>query len=162
MKRQLEEKEEKQVVVEIRRVTKVTKGGKNLNFRALVVVGDGKGRGGFGVGKAGEVPEAIRKATDKARKNMLVVPLKETTIPYDVKAKAGASHVILKPAVRGHGMVAGRTMRAFFEVCGIADITSKCLGSTNPLNVMDATVKALSKLRDTGRYEENRNEVTSD
>ncbi len=155
MKRQLlEEQEEKQVVVEIRRVTKVTKGGKNLNFRALVVVGDGKGKAGFGLGKAGEVPEAIRKAIDKAKKSMISVPLKETTIPYDVKAKAGASYVVLKPAVRGHGMVAGRTMRAFFEVCGIADITCKCLGSTNPLNVIDATVKALSKLRDTGKGEE--------
>jgi small subunit ribosomal protein S5 len=157
-KQLLEEKEEKQVVVEIRRVTKVTKGGKNLNFRALVVVGDGQGRAGFGLGKAGEVPEAIRKATEKAKKEMITIPLKETTIPYDVKAKSGASYVILKPAVKGHGMVAGRTMRAFFEVSGISDITCKCLGSTNPLNVINATVKALLKLRDVreiGEKEEN-------
>ncbi len=168
MERQsLDEEERKQVVVEIRRVTKVTKGGKNLNFRALVVVGNGQGRAGFGLGKAGEVPEAIRKATEKAKKDMISVPLKETTIPYDVEAKSGASYVMLKPATKGHGMVAGRTMRAFFEVCGIRDITSKCLGSTNPLNVINATVKALSKLRDVGgdeakKQEIVRNEVTSD
>jgi small subunit ribosomal protein S5 len=158
----LKGQEEKQVVVEIRRVTKVTKGSKNLNFRALVVVGDGQGKAGFGLGKAGEVPEAIRKATERAKKNMITVLLKETTIPYDVEAKSGASYVILKPAVRGHGMVAGRTMRAFFEVCGITDITCKCLGSTNPLNVIDATVKALLKLRDVGKGEEKKDEVTSD
>ncbi|MBN1444759.1 MAG: 30S ribosomal protein S5 [Candidatus Omnitrophica bacterium] len=161
MERQLlGEKEEKQVVVEIRRVTKVTKGGKNLNFRALVVVGDGKGNAGFGTGKAGEVPEAIRKAIDRAKKDMINIPLKETTIPYDVTAKYGASTVVLKPAVKGHGMVAGKTMRAFFEASGITDITCKCLGSTNPLNVMNATVKALLKLRNVG--EGDTNEVTSD
>ncbi|MCM8777451.1 MAG: 30S ribosomal protein S5 [Candidatus Omnitrophica bacterium] len=139
--------EEKQVVVEIKRVMKVTKGGKNLNFRALVVVGDGKGTAGFGTGKAAEVPEAIRKATQQARKNMITIPVKETTIPHEVHAKFGASRVIIKPAVRGHGMVAGRAMRAFFEVCGIADITCKSYGSTNPLNVINATVKALLKLK---------------
>ncbi|HOL21683.1 MAG TPA: 30S ribosomal protein S5 [bacterium] len=139
--------EEKQVVVEVRRVMKVTKGGKNLNFRALVVVGDGKGTAGFGIGKAAEVPEAIRKATEQARKNMITIPIKETTIPHEVQAKFGASRVIIKPAVRGHGMVAGRAMRAFFEVCGIADITCKSLGSTNPLNVINATMKALLKLK---------------
>ncbi|MCM8830545.1 MAG: 30S ribosomal protein S5 [Candidatus Omnitrophica bacterium] len=131
---------------------KVTKGGKNLNFRALVVVGNGKGKVGFGIGKASEVPEAIRKATEQARKNMITVPIIETTIPYDIEAKFGASRVIIKPAVRGHGMVAGRAMRAIFEVCGIPDITCKTLGSTNPLNVVNATVKALLKLN---RKEEN-------
>lgn len=139
--------EEKQVVVEIRRVMKVTKGGKNLNFRALVVVGDGKGTVGFGIGKAAEVPEAIRKATQQARKNMITIPIKGTTIPHEIQAKFGASRVIIKPAGRGHGMVAGRAMRAFFEACGIADITCKSLGSTNPLNVINATVKALLKLK---------------
>ncbi|MCX8082575.1 MAG: 30S ribosomal protein S5 [bacterium] len=139
--------EERQVVVEIRRVMKVTKGGKNLNFRALVVVGDGKGKAGFGIGKAAEVPEAIRKATEKAKKHMIAVPIKETTIPHEVSAKFGASRVVIKPAVRGHGMVAGRAMRAFFEVCGISDITCKSFGSTNPLNVINATIKALLKLK---------------
>jgi len=148
MKEQLLEAiEEKQIVVEVRRVMKVTKGGKNLNFRALVVVGDGKGRAGFGIGKAAEVPEAIRKAIGQAKKNMITIPIKETTIPHEVEAKFGASRVIIKPAVRGHGMVAGRAMRAFFESCGIADITCKSFGSTNPLNVINATVKALLKLK---------------
>lgn len=148
MERQKDEGiQENQVVVEIRRVTKVTKGGKNLNFRALVVVGDGKGKAGFGMGKAAEVPEAIKKATEKARKNMIAIPINETTIPFDISAKFGASQVILKPASKGHGMVAGKTMRAFLEVAGISDITSKCLGSTNPLNVISATVRALSKLK---------------
>jgi len=144
--------EEKQIVVEVRRVMKVTKGGKNLNFRAVVVAGDGKGRAGFGIGKAAEVPEAIRKAIEKARKNMITVPIVDTTIPHEVEAKFGATRVVIKPASRGHGMVAGRAMRAFFEVCGISDITCKTLGSTNPLNVINATVKALSKLK---RKEEN-------
>jgi len=139
--------EEKHVVVEIRRVMKVTKGGKNLNFRALVVVGDGQGNAGFGTGKAAEVPEAIRKASEKARKNMITVSIEDTSIPHEVKSKYGASRVIIKPAVRGHGMVAGKSMRAFFEVCGIADITCKSFGSTNPLNVIKATMDALSKLK---------------
>jgi len=142
-----EEIQENQVVIEIRRVTKVTKGGKNLNFRALVVVGNKNGKVGFGIGKAAEVPEAIRKSIEKAKKNMITIPISETTIPFDVSAKFGASQVILKPASKGHGMVAGKTMRAFLEVAGISDITSKCLGSTNPLNVINATVKALSKLK---------------
>ncbi len=142
-----EEIQENQVVIEIRRVTKVTKGGKNLNFRALVVVGNKNGKAGFGIGKAAEVPEAIRKSIEKAKKNMITIPISETTIPFDVSAKFGASQVILKPASKGHGMVAGKTMRAFLEVAGISDITSKCLGSTNPLNVINATVKALSKLK---------------
>jgi len=150
------EEEEKQIVIEIRRVTKVTKGGKNLNFRAIVVVGNGKGKCGYGVGKAGEVPEAIRKGVEKARRGMIEIPLSGTTIPHDVRAKSGASRVILKPAVRGHGMVAGRTMRAFFEVAGIKDITSKCIGSTNALNVLSATIKALSILK---KKEEEENET---
>ncbi|MCK9265709.1 30S ribosomal protein S5 [bacterium] len=159
-KRQIEEdvSQINQVVVEIRRVTKVTKGGKNLNFRALVVVGDKNGQAGFGIGKANEVPEAIRKAIEKAKKSMITVPINETTIPFDVSAKYGASRVILKPASKGHGMVAGKTMRAFLEVAGINDITSKCLGSTNPVNVIGATVKALSKLNVSSEGEIN--EVT--
>ncbi|HDD64580.1 MAG TPA: 30S ribosomal protein S5 [Firmicutes bacterium] len=149
MNTQINQEEEKQIVIEIRRVTKVTKGGKNLSFRALVVVGNGKGKAGFGIGKAGEVPEAIRKGAEKAKKNMITIPLKGTTIPHSVEAKAGASKVILKPASKGHGMVVGRTMRAFLQVAGIKDITGKCLGSTNPINVVNATVKALLKLKPT-------------
>lgn len=145
-KQRLEE-QDKQVVIEIRRVTKVTKGGKNLNFRALVVTGDGNGNAGFGMGKAGEVPEAIRKAVDRAKKDMINIPISGTTIPHDISAKAGASLVIMKPAVKGHGMVAGKTMRAFLEVAGISDITSKCIGSTNPVNVIKATISALKQLK---------------
>lgn len=137
-------------------MTKVTKGGKNLKFRAIVVVGNGKGKAGFGVGKANEVPDAIRKAVEHARKNMIEVPLKDSTIFHDVESKFGPSKVILKPASKGHGMVAGRTMRAFFAVCGIKDIICKCIGSTNPINVLNATVKALQKIKVKG----GENEVT--
>lgn len=133
--------------MEIRRVTKVTKGGKRLNFRAIVVVGDKKGRGGFGVGKASGVPEAIRKATEKAKKNQIQVPLKGTTIPYEVNAKYNASRIILKPAVKGYGMVVGKTMRAYLESLGINDIVGKCLNSTNAINVLNATTKALLQLK---------------
>ncbi len=142
-----EELELKQNVVEIRRVTKVTKGGKNLSFRAIVVVGDGQGKAGFGVGKAIEVPEAIKKAIKNAKKNMIEIPLKDTTIPHDVYAKFNASKVILKPASKGHGMVAGRFMRALLDAFGIRDITCKCLGSTTSINVLNATIKALSKIK---------------
>jgi len=120
----------------------------------LVVVGNGKGKAGFGIGKANEVPEAIKKAVEQARKNMIDVPLKDSTIPHGVESKFGPSKVILKPAAKGHGMVAGRTMRAFFDVCGIRDITCKCLGSTNPINVLYATVKALKKIKTTGEENE--------
>ncbi len=120
----------------------------------MVVVGNGKGKAGFGIGKANEVPEAIKKAVEQARKNMIDVPLKDSTIPHGVESKFGPSKVILKPAAKGHGMVAGRTMRAFFDVCGIRDITCKCLGSTNPINVLYATVKALKKIKTTGEENE--------
>jgi len=116
-----------------------------MNFRALVVTGNQKGEAGFGLGKAQEVPEAIRKATERARKNRIRVPLKGTTIPFAVWAKFSASKILLKPAVRGHGMVVGKTMRAFLEVLGVQDIVGKCLGSTNAVNVLNATVKALQQ-----------------
>ncbi|MCM8769364.1 MAG: 30S ribosomal protein S5 [Candidatus Omnitrophica bacterium] len=131
-------------------MTKVTKGGKNLNFRALVVVGDGSGRAGFGIGKAAEVPEAIRKATEKAKRSMVTIPMQEATIPHLVQAKFGPTRVILKPASPGHGLVVGSTMRAFFEAAGVRDITGKCLGSTNPVNVIQATLKAVVKLKSSG------------
>ena len=136
-------------MIEIRRVTKVTKGGKNLKFRALVVVGNGNGKGGYGIGKAAEVPEAIRKGIEKARRTMVVIPMRGTTIPHEIFAKAGASKVVLKPSSKGHGMVVGKTMRAFFEVSGVKDITGKCLGSTNPVNVVKATMEAISQLKTT-------------
>lgn len=144
--------------MEIRRVTKVTKGGKNLNFRSLVVIGDGNGNAGFGIGKATEVPESIRKAVEKARRNMISIPRKGTSISHDVGGKDGPSRVILKPSSKGHGMVVGKTMRAFFEVAGIKDITGKCLNSTNPINVIKSTIKALSQLK---MQEDSSNEITS-
>lgn len=125
----------------------MTKGGKNLKFRALVVLGNGQGKAGFGIGKAKEVPEAIRKGTEKARKGMFSFPLRETTIPHDVRAKSGASRVILKSAVKGHGMVVGKAMRAFLEVAGVRDVTGKCLGSTRPVNVVQATARALQQIK---------------
>jgi len=142
----------------VKRVTKVTKGGKNLNFRVLVIIGNGKGKAGFGIGKASEVPEAIRKATEKAKKNMIDVPVKGSSIPHEIEAKSGPSRVILKPSSEGHGMVVGKAMRAFFEASGIKDITGKCIGSTNPVNVIHATVKALSQIK---IPEEIKNETSS-
>ncbi len=114
-----------------------------MNFRAVVVVGNQAGEAGFGIGKAQEVPEAIRKATERAHRNRIRISLHGTTIPFAVQAKFSASKILLKPAVRGHGMVVGKTMRAFLEVLGVQDIVGKCLGSTNAINVLHATVKAL-------------------
>ncbi|MCM8814865.1 MAG: 30S ribosomal protein S5 [Candidatus Omnitrophica bacterium] len=133
-------------MIEIRRVTKVTKGGKRLKFRAIVVCGNQKGEAGFGVGKASEVPEAIRKAREKANKNRISISLKGSTISAAVDAKYDASRVILKPATKGHGLVAGKTMRAFLEVFGVRDAVCKVIGSTSAINVLNATYRALKFL----------------
>ncbi len=138
--------EEKEIVIEIRRVMKVTKGGKRLKFRAVVVCGNQKGEGGFGIGKASEVPEAIRKAREKANKNRISISLKGTTISGIVEGKYDASHVILKPAPKGHGLVAGKTMRAFLEVLGVRDAVCKVIGSTSTINVLNATYNVLKFL----------------
>jgi len=130
-------------VIEIRRVTKVTKGGKRLKFRAVIACGNQKGEAGFGVGKASEVPEAIRKAREKANRNRMRISLKGTTIKSSVDAKYGTSYVILKPAPKGHGLVAGKTMRAILEVFGVRDAVCKVIGSTSTINVLNATCKAL-------------------
>jgi len=143
--RQSEEFIEK--LIQVRRVTKVTKGGKKLRFAALVVVGDGKGRVGYALGKAPEVPDAIRKAIEKAKKNMITVPIVRGTIPHTTKAKFGASHILLKPAPPGTGVIAGGTVRAIMDACGITDVVTKALGSTNPHNLLKATFKALSQLQ---------------
>ncbi|MCX8040981.1 MAG: 30S ribosomal protein S5 [Thermodesulfobacteriaceae bacterium] len=134
-------------IIMINRVTKVTKGGKKLRFSALVVVGNGQGKVGFALGKAPEVPEAIRKAIEKAKKNMIEVPMIRGTIPHEILAEFGATRILLKPAKPGTGVIAGGTVRAIMEAIGIKDIVSKCIGSTNPHNLVKATFKALEALQ---------------
>lgn len=134
-------------VVDVRRVTKVTKGGKRFAFSALVVSGDKKGNVGIALGKSREVASAIAKATNRARKDLISIPLRGTTIPYDVKGHHGASEVIIRPAYKGTGVIAGGPMRAIFEAAGIKDILAKSVRSTNAQNVVKATLNALAKLR---------------
>ena len=133
-------------LVQVNRVAKVVKGGRIFGFTALTVVGDGNGRVGYGRGKAREVPQAIQKAMEAARRNMIDVELDGSTVQYEVTARHGASKVFMKPASEGTGIIAGKTMRAVLEVAGVRNVLAKCYGSTNPVNVVRATVKGLAAM----------------
>ena len=133
-------------LVSVRRTAKVVKGGRIFGFAAIVVIGDGKGRVGFGMGKSREVPAAIQKAMEKGRRNMLRIPLKDNTIQHPIEGRYGSTKIVMIPASDGTGLIAGGAVRAVCEVIGIRDILAKCIGSRNPVNVVRATLKALTEM----------------
>ena len=149
-------------VVSINRVAKVVKGGRRFRFSAIVVVGDGQGKVGAGLGKAQEVPEAIRKALEKAKKEMIQVPILQNTIPYAVTGQFGSGRVLLRPATEGTGVIAGGPVRAVVEVAGIKNVLTKCLGSNNPHNAVKATMEALRQLASPEDVAQRRNRPLAD
>ncbi|HMQ47737.1 MAG TPA: 30S ribosomal protein S5 [Saprospiraceae bacterium] len=150
------ETELKEKLVNLNRVAKVTKGGRTFSFAAIVVVGDGNGTVGHGLGKARDVSEAISKAVDDAKKNLIRVPIYKGTIPHEQKGKFSAGRVLIKPASDGTGVIAGGAMRAVLEIAGVHNVLAKSMGSSNPHNVVKATIDALSKLREPGEIARQR------
>lgn len=156
------EKEFEERVVTINRVTKVVKGGRKFRFAALVVIGDKKGRVGFGTGKANEVPDAIRKASEAAKRNVIKVPMVHGTIPHEIDGRYGSGHVFVRPASEGTGIIAGGPVRAVVELAGYSDIISKCIGSRTPINMVRATMEGLKSLKTVQQVAELRDKTVEE